>query len=956
MHIDATGAWILLGACTLLVILFLAFEESSPLKKENSLFQSRVWAAAIWGGSLSFLLPIALDLGFGPNDDGRVMRQLLLYTTGGVLGVITLNETRRKNDLERSKFKEQQNQFKEQLKSQKDNIELQLGSQEKTFESQLKAQEKNLGLQIKAQEKNLELQLEAQEKNLIIQLESQDTKDKRDHNRQNHTERRSRYAKAVEQLAEDKAVVRLGGVYALVGLVDEWLADDALTKEERVKEGQVIINNLCSYIRSPFIPQTEKNTETTVYSENCDKNNLTVNLEEFPEEQNIRQSIFIEMSKRSTTFDPDSIGNATAIPGVTIHRGPWSDFEFDFSRAPIFYPLNNITIEKANFFFAKFYSKADFHNVIFSQKADFTGVKFAKDADFRKATFIGNVSFSSVKFANEANFNEAIFTELADFSTRGNAKTTFGGKTTFNNTHFFREANFTEVTFDSAVDFSSHNDTKTIFIGEASFNGANFTHGANFNEAIFRELADFSTRGNAKTTFGGKTTFNGTHFTEGADFTEVTFTDAVDFSTQGDTKTTFVSKASFNGVSFAREAHFDKVKFIEAADFSPQGNTKTIFEGKATFNGTHFTREANFTEVTFNESVDFSAQGDIKTVFGEKATFNDVQFHKETLFNTVIFEGIADFSTKKIESFNETFMSDAEFVNTHFKNTAIFSYVHSHSNNNSHKIYFKQVEFHEDSLFNNTEFLTDVHFEKAVFHGEAKFNDATFLKSVKFYNKTKFQNKAIFSGLTVLENTDFESVFFGDKSYFNGAELGNPALTNQQKTCFYESRFDEVADFSNAHFYSINKFIDLYFHKEVYFYGSEFTDDTFFMQNPGKLYAFNNFTNPKYEEKAEFSDAKFEGKLHFENIEFTDGADFIRAVFHKESNFENILFKNSSPDFEDAKFTVNSSHRFTTSQNSIPCRRKKVRVPQNNKFKARKIPIGSYLFDNDPDNPIAGPA
>ena len=891
MHIDATGAWILLGACTLLVILFLAFEESSPLKKENSLFQSRVWAAAIWGGSLSFLLPIALDLGFGPNDDGRVMRQLLLYTTGGVLGVITLNETRRKNDLERSKFKEQQNQFKEQLKSQKDNIELQLGSQEKTFESQLKAQEKNLesqlkaqeknlGLQIKAQEKNLELQLEAQEKNLIIQLESQDTKDKRDHNRQNHTERRSRYAKAVEQLAEDKAVVRLGGVYALVGLVDEWLADDALTKEERVKEGQVIINNLCSYIRSPFIPQTEKNTETTVYSENCDKNNLTVNLEEFPEEQNIRQSIFIEMSKRSTTFDPDSIGNATAIPGVTIHRGPWSDFEFDFSRAPIFYPLNNITIEKANFFFAKFYSKADFHNVIFSQKADFTGVKFAKDADFRKATFIGNVSFSSVKFANEANFNEAIFTELADFSTRGNAKTTFGGKTTF----------------------------------------------------------------------------NGTHFTEGADFTEVTFTDAVDFSTQGDTKTTFVSKASFNGVSFAREAHFDKVKFIEAADFSPQGNTKTIFEGKATFNGTHFTREANFTEVTFNESVDFSAQGDIKTVFGEKATFNDVQFHKETLFNTVIFEGIADFSTKKIESFNETFMSDAEFVNTHFKNTAIFSYVHSHSNNNSHKIYFKQVEFHEDSLFNNTEFLTDVHFEKAVFHGEAKFNDATFLKSVKFYNKTKFQNKAIFSGLTVLENTDFESVFFGDKSYFNGAELGNPALTNQQKTCFYESRFDEVADFSNAHFYSINKFIDLYFHKEVYFYGSEFTDDTFFMQNPGKLYAFNNFTNPKYEEKAEFSDAKFEGKLHFENIEFTDGADFIRAVFHKESNFENILFKNSSPDFEDAKFTVNSSHRFTTSQNSIPCRRKKVRVPQNNKFKARKIPIGSYLFDNDPDNPIAGPA
>ncbi|WP_306539498.1 hypothetical protein, partial [Rothia mucilaginosa] len=368
------------------------------------------------------------------------------------------------------------------------------------------------------------------------------------------------------------------------------------------------------------------------------------------------------------------------------------------------------------------------------------------------------------------------------------------------------------------------------------------------------------------------------------------------------------------------------------------------------------TQEANFNEVTFNGEANFSTQGDTKTTFGGKATFNDVQFHKKISFNTVIFEGIADFRTKKTESFNETFMSDAEFVNTHFKNTADFSYIHSYSNNNSHKIYFKQVYFHEDSLFNNTEFLTDVHFEEAVFHGEAKFNDASFLKSVKFSNKTNFQDKAIFSGITVWENTKFESVFFDDESYFNGATLGNPELTNQQKTCFYESRFDKVADFSGTHFYSINKFTDLYFHEEANFYGSEFADDTFFIQNPGKLFALNNFTSPKYNKKAEFSDAKFEGESHFENIEFNDGADFIKTIFYKESKFENILFKASPPDFEDAKFTVRSSHRFTTSQNSIPCRRKKIRVPRNNKLKARKIPIGSYLFDNDPDNPIAGPA
>ena len=603
----------------------------------------------------------------------------------------------------------------------------------------------------------------------VLGLIETNRKNSQDHIRQVHAARRDRYIQAVDKLSSDDAPVRLGGVYALVGLVDEWLDDDNIDEETRIKEGQIIINNLCSYIRSPFLTaekieayeahndfnllqEYEAEFSSEEYSPQlralCERvkesgtfNNfqdITADYAKFHEEQDVRRAIFVEMSKRSSTFTKNEKGDM--IPS----RGTWSEFEFDFSRAPIFYPLNHLTIEKGIFSYASFYGQADFN--------------------------------------------------------------------------------------------------ESTFIRDAAFNGVKFTQGANFNE------------------------------------------------------------------------------------------------------------------VTFNGEANFSAQGDIKTVFGEKATFNDVQFHKEISFNTVIFKGIADFSTKSIEYPNETFMSDAEFVNTHFKKTANFSRIHSHSNNNSHKIYFKEVDFHEDSLFNDTIFQTDVHFEKAVFHGEAKFNDATFLKSVKFYNKTKFQNKAVFSGLTVSENTEFESVSFADKSYFNGATLGNSGTTNQQKTCFYNSSFDGVADFSNINFCSINEFIDLYFSKEVSFYDSIFTGDTSFIQHPNTHFVFNKLAGPKYNEKAEFSDAKFEGTLHFENIEFNDGADFIRTVFYEESNFENILFKNSSPDFKDAKFTVHSSHRFTTSQNSVPCRRKKVRVPRDNTLKARKIPIGSYLFDDDPDNPIAGPA
>ena len=52
-------------------------------------------------------------------------------------------------------------------------------------------------------------------------------------------ERRERYTKAVEQLGNEKAPVRMGGVYTLIGLVDEWLLDENLDYTEKVREGQV---------------------------------------------------------------------------------------------------------------------------------------------------------------------------------------------------------------------------------------------------------------------------------------------------------------------------------------------------------------------------------------------------------------------------------------------------------------------------------------------------------------------------------------------------------------------------------------------------------------------------------------------------------------------------------------------------------------------------------------------
>ena len=530
MHVDAAGAWGILILCTVLIASFLVIEHLSPRRKDSSLFYSHIWTTAIWGGALAFFLPIALDLGFGPNDDGRVLRQLLLYTTGGVLGVITLSETRRKNDLEKSKFNEQQNQFRKQLEAQKENLNSQLEAQKETLSSQLEAQKENLNSQLqsqkdnlesqlKAQHDNLESQLKAQHDNLELQLTSQEKKDQRDHDRQVRAERRSRYTTAVEQLAHEKAAVRLGGIYTLVGLVDEWLEDKALTTEEQLKEGQVIINNLCSYIRSPFplaekIEEYEARKELEKFqkteSEKLSKEessrlqvllkrfkdsgeyekpkDTTTDYAKFHEEQDVRRTIFVEMNKRSSTVSMDESKKITVKPGT------WRGFKFDFSRAPIFYPLNNLTIEQGQFNSARFYGNTNFIFAKFTGNADFTGATFTGNTDFRYTTFNEGAYFVDVTFSRTADFSDATFNRIADFLNANFGEdaifwtATFTGDARFWNATFTRDVSFTRATFnrDSYAYF-----TRATFNRDSYFVLATFNGGTRFEGTTFSGDADF---------------------------------------------------------------------------------------------------------------------------------------------------------------------------------------------------------------------------------------------------------------------------------------------------------------------------------------------------------------------------------------------------------------------------------------------------------------------------------
>ena len=260
-------------------------------------------------------------------------------------------------------------------------------------------------------------------------------KNEQDHIRQVHAERRSRYAKAVEQLADEKAPIRLGGVYTLIKLVDEWLADEKTlpNEEERREECQVIINSLCAYIRSTF----DLASKTEALSQNETPGNYEGGTQQFTKDQ----ARFREEKELRLTI-LDAVKARINVSAITqedktkkLLKGSWSDFNYEFSNTHFFYPVN---------FTNSYFGASNFSGATFTGYADFSGATFAYRADFSRATFtgyansIGYADFSGASFTGYANFSKATFTEGADFS---------GAK-------FTQNANFSGATFTGLADFS----------------------------------------------------------------------------------------------------------------------------------------------------------------------------------------------------------------------------------------------------------------------------------------------------------------------------------------------------------------------------------------------------------------------------------------------------------------------------------------------------------------------
>ena len=413
----------------------------------------------------------------------------------------------------------------------------------------------------------------------ILTLWENRRKNDQEHMRQVHAERRSRYATAIEQLADEKAPIRLGGVYTLVKLVDEWLADEKTlpNEEERREEGQAIINSLCAYIRSPF----DLASKTIVLSQDQIPENYEGGVQQFVkdqarfrEEKELRLTILDAIKTRlNDGIITEEDGNKKLL------KGPWSDFDYDFSNTIFFYSID--------FRNSYFNASSNFIQTTFIQRTDFREASFTKGADFSGAEFTGYAKFTGAEFT-EANFSGAEFT---------GAKFTKG-------TDFYWSVDFSEAKLTEADFFEAE------FTGYAKFTGAEFTGYAKFTGAEFTGYAKFT---GAKFT---EADFTGAKFTQNADFTWTEFTGYANF-----TGAEFTQNANFTGAKFTG-AEFTWTEFTGYADFS-----ETTFQSKPIFTLDNLDNKARFSCKAAPEDYKFKVSSEsLYKIETEEQEYNGVKF------------------------------------------------------------------------------------------------------------------------------------------------------------------------------------------------------------------------------------------------------------------------------------------------------------------------------------------
>lgn len=421
--------------------------------------------------------------------------------------------------------------------------------------------------------------------------------------------RHERYTHALEQFFDGQPATRLGGAYTLANLADEWLTDASLPEQVRREEAQAIIDALTGCIRTPYpLAQKRQVLDSDEASEGYE-GDFTRDQEELREEQLVRRAVFMEFSRRlAAVSESNKTGNEDNQRTVPSISPMWADLRFDFGGAPIFYPLQQLHFQNADFASATFYGPADFSGATFHGNTSFSAAQFTADASFHGANFTGWVGFSTAHFAGAAEFGGARFADAASFAT-----VTFTGEADFSDAVFSATADFAVSTFESDADFSRLNTAgiasfaTVTFDGNAVFTASTFRDEAHFAASVFNRPAVFS-----KSLFGGAARFAGVATKQSAMFSGVRFAGAADFS-----GASFTQFADFGGAQFDGDATFNRASFIAL----PRTSYEMDFPQYANFGHAAFAQDADFSEATFTAHVGF-----YKATFAREVSFNGASF------------------------------------------------------------------------------------------------------------------------------------------------------------------------------------------------------------------------------------------------------------------------------------------------------------------------------------------
>ena len=324
-----------------------------------------------------------------------------------------------------------------------------------------------------------------------------------------NAERRERYAAAVEQLGNVSAPVRLGGVYTLVSLVDEWLREENIEYNERVAEGQVIINILCAYIRSPFAfaSHYDELTQESPTAEGLYKNReqeFYIDKAGLESEKKVRLSIIKEIRHRLQ-------GSKENTPGT------WSDFEYDFSGSIFFYPV-------------------DLTHSYYAKPVNFSGSTYWGEADFSYSTYMDEVYFNKSSYQGRASFNGSTYQAEADFrsstyrGSAGFARSTYRGGAYFSGSTYLSEAVFRGSVYRCAATFNGSvyhywvDLRGSTYQGAADFGGSTYQYWADFRGSTYRRWAYFNDSiccgwaGLSHSVYEGEADFSGSIFCDALNF------------------------------------------------------------------------------------------------------------------------------------------------------------------------------------------------------------------------------------------------------------------------------------------------------------------------------------------------------------------------------------------------------------------------------------------------------